>query len=99
MRDPFVVLGWKLAFGLDVWYEVLASCGAPMIILQLAYFPLMTIFLFLRQLKNEVVLVIAILLCLSLGMTLLGFFLSFCCVAGQGLGVYSQRFPEDFRRF
>ena len=92
-------VGWKLAFGLDVWYEVLSECGFPMIVLQLAYFPLMTLFLFLRSLKNEVVIVFAIFASMVLGFTLLGLLLGMCCFLGQGIGVYSQRFPEDFHRF
>ena len=99
MKDPFVQVGWKLAFGLDVWYEVLSECGFPMIILQLAYFPLMTLFLFLRSLKNEVVVAVAIFIALVLGFSLLGLLLGMCCFLGQGIGVYSQRFPEDFQRF
>ena len=96
MKDPFVSLGFKLAFGLDLVYDSLKANNFPLIILNLAYFPLMSLFLFLRALKNEMILFMCIFALFTLGLTAMGFF---CCFAGlfaQGLGVYQQRFPSEF---
>ena len=81
---------------LDTLYQALVANNFPVVFLDIIYVPIMTIVLLMRYVKQELVFIIFMVTVMALALTGLGFVLTFAALAGHGLGVYQQRYPEEF---
>lgn len=87
-KDPIMSLVLRLGLGLDLLYDALAEHNFPLILLNCAYVPIMTLFLFLRYVKNELVFLVVALLLYSLGCAAIAFLFTFLGQMFRGFGIY-----------
>ena len=87
-KDPFVTGTWKMAFGLDIAYEVLKSNNFPTFILNLLYVSIWTVLFFFRSVKNELIWFLLSMIIFGVGLSALGFVCCFMGLLCNGMGVY-----------
>ena len=78
----------KLSFSLDLLYDALAEHNFPLILLNCAYVPIMTLFMFLRYLKSEIVFWMCFFLMYSFGLAAFAFLATFLGQMLRGFGIY-----------